>query len=177
MIDAKEYGKALFLLTEESGVTDGVREQLSCVSDVLTEYPAYQKLLDTPALPAEEKTGLLDEAFAGFQPYLLNFLKILAEKRAVYAFPKAKAAFDAAYDEARGIERVEAFSAVPMTKAQLDTCKKKLEAGSGKTVILENRVDPSVLGGVRLCMKGKQIDGTLRARLSAFEAAMQKTIV
>ena len=64
MIDAKEYGKALFLLTEETRTTKTVAEELLGVKKLLCENPRYIKLLDTPALAKEEKLALVDRAFA-----------------------------------------------------------------------------------------------------------------
>ena len=50
MTDAKEYGKALFLLTEEEQVTDMVLKDIKIAKDALLQNPEYEKLLDTPAL-------------------------------------------------------------------------------------------------------------------------------
>ena len=54
MIDAKEYGKALFLLTEEDGTTAAVAGELEALREILRENPRYEKLLDTPALGKDE---------------------------------------------------------------------------------------------------------------------------
>lgn len=176
-IDPIEYGKALFLLTEESGISDTVNAELSVVGQALKENPDYRKILDTPAIPTEEKCALLDAAFSKVHPYLLNFLKIVAERRSFCLFDAAAASFSACFDESRGIERVEALTAIPLTKEQERKMTEKLEKMLGKTVLLHNTTDPSLLGGVCLRTSTTQTDGTLRARLSAMEAAIQKTIV
>ena len=105
MIDAKEYGKALFLLTEEDGTTKAVAEELRAVQKLLRENPRYEKLLDTPALSKEEKLQLIDRAFSSMNESLVNLLKILCEKHSVYRFSGVADAYAALYDESRGIER------------------------------------------------------------------------
>ena len=177
MIDAMEYAKALFLLTEEEKTTDTVAGELQTVKTLLCENPRYIKLLDTPALAKEEKLALIDKAFASLREELLNFIKILCEKHAVYLLPRAADAYAALYDEARGIERVEAVTAVPMKKAQIDAMAKKLAFMTGKTVIIRNTVDPAVLGGVILRYAGKQLDGSLKARLDAFEKSLKELVI
>ena len=141
MIDAKEYGKALFLLTEETRTTKTVAEELLGVKKLLCENPRYIKLLDTPALAKEEKLALVDRAFASLDGNLLNFLKILCEKHAVYQLPRVADVYAALYDEARGIERVEAVTAVAMTEKQLSALTNKLAALTGKSIVI--RLNPS----------------------------------
>lgn len=177
MINVNEYAEALFLLTEEDGTTEAALADVRMIKELLSENPDYKNLLDTPALSKSEKLSLIDEAFSAVHEHVKNFLKILCEKHGVYSFGKIADALAALYDEARGIERVEAVSAVAMTEAQLDALKKKLEGTTGKTVIINNTQDASIIGGVKLRYCGKQIDGSLKRRLEAFEKALRGTVI
>ena len=58
MIDAVSYGKALYQLAEEDGAPDALLSELETVAQALTEQRAYATLLDTPALPSEERRAL-----------------------------------------------------------------------------------------------------------------------
>lgn len=177
MIDAKEYAKALFLLTEEEQITNIVIDEIRTVKTLLCENPRYIKLLDTPALVKDEKLHLIDQAFSSLNENLLNFIKILCEKHAVYQFPKITDAYASLYDESRGIERVEAVTAVPMKAAQVTAMSAKLASLTGKTIIIKNTVDPSVLGGVILRYSGTQLDGSLKARLESFEKSLKSVVI
>ena len=176
-MDPNEYGRALFLLAEERGTTETVREDLATVDKALAENPSYRLLMDTPAVSLAEKEGLLDRAFGMLDTDVVSFLKILAGKHSLYAFPAAARAFAALYETSRGIEHAEAVTAVPMTAAQCATLQRKLAAATGKQVLLRNTVDPSVLGGVKLRFLGKQTDATLATRLRGVERAIRDTIV
>ena len=177
MTDAKEYGKALFLLTEEEGSTETVLSDIKIVKDAMLQHPSYEKLLDTPALPKNEKIALLDKAFASIDEMLLNFLKLLCEKRAIYLFPKAADEYLKLYDESRGVERVEAITAIPMTKTQIDALCIKLASLTGKQIVLKNTVDKSILGGMKLRYAGIQIDGSIQKRLESFEQSLKNIII
>ncbi len=177
MIDAKEYGKALFLLTEELGTTAAVVAELEAVRGILRENPRYEKLLDTPALTGEEKLLLIDRAFSSLDGNLVNLIKILCERHSVYQLPKIAGAYAALYDEARGIERVEALTAVAMAPRQIEALTAKISRITGKTVIVRNTVDPSVLGGVVLRLAGKQFDGSVKARLNALEKSLREIVL
>ena len=177
MIDAKEYGKALFLLAQEEGTTDVVAEDLKTVQKLLRENPRYVKLLDTPALAKEEKLRLIDRAFSSLHETVLNLTKILCEKHSVYQFSRVADSYAVLCDEARGIERVEVLTAVAMTQQQISALTARLCRLTGKTVIIKNTVSPEILGGVVLRYAGKQLDGSLKARLEGFEKSLKEIVL
>lgn len=172
-----EYGKALFMLCEEYGTTDAVLSDIKTAKAVFDGAPEYVKLLDTPALSKAEKLSLIDEAFATLDENLLNLIKILCEKHSVSSFSEVASTFSALYDESRGIKHVEAVTAVKMTDAQIERMAKKLSDMTGKKIMIKNKIDPTILGGVKLRYSGKQLDGSVRTRLDRFEESLKNTII
>ena len=177
MTDAYEYGKALFLITEEDGISDKVIADIRLADRVLKLNPDYIKLLNSPAVSKEERVGLIDSALGGLDEKLVNLIKILVERRSVNLFGSVCDAYYALYDESRGILRVNAITAIPLTEAQSESLSKKLGASLSKTVVINNTVDPSILGGIKLRYSGVQIDGSIKTRLDNFEAALKNTVI
>lgn len=177
MNGAKEYAKALFLLTEEEGTTETVLEELSAIAGIMRENPDYSRLLDTPALTKEERLSLINEALSSFNEKLTNLIKILAEGRLSHVIPQLHKEYNALYCDARGILHAEAVTAIPMSEIQLLNMKEKLESETGKQVVLKNTQDKSILGGVVLRYGGVQLDGSVKTRLDKFEEALAKTII
>lgn len=173
----KEYGKALFMLTEEYGTTEGALEDVATVRRLLAEEPAYVRLLDTPAVPKSEKLGLIDEAFAAIDESVRSVIKMLCEKHSVFCFYEVEATYRALYDASRGIEHVEAVTAVAMSEEQLRRMAEKLAAETGKKILIKNTVAPEILGGVKLRYSGKQLDGSLKARIDRFEKSLKNTVI
>ena len=169
----KEYGGALYSLAADEHIEDEVLNGLCLVKDTLRDYPDYAKLLANPAVKKEERLGLLDEALRdAVHPYVLNFCKILCEKYALGSLGGCEAEYRANLYAARGILPVTAKTAVAMTDAQKQTLTQKLAADTGKTILLENVVDESVLGGVKLIYAGREMDGTTAGRLSALKTVL-----
>ena len=108
MIKTLEYAKALFLIAKEDGATDEVLSDVLTVREILGENPEYRNLLDTPAVSKSERLALIDEAFSSLNESVKNLLKILAQRREVYAFPRIVTDFSSLVDEERGIVRAEA---------------------------------------------------------------------
>ena len=162
MTAAIEYGKALFLNTEEDGISDKVLSDVRTAERVLKENPEYAKLLCSPAIPKEERVELVGKAFSGLNIHLVNLIKILTEARLVHVFDKIAEEYGKLYDESRGIIRVEAITAVALTGKQTDALVAKLSRTLGKTVVLKNTIDRSTLGGVKLRYAGVQLDGRIK---------------
>ena len=79
---AKVYGGSLYDLAAEEKLDGQIMEQMNEIRQIFRENPGYLKLLGEPAIPQDERMKLLDEAFGGqAEPYLLNFLKLLCEKK------------------------------------------------------------------------------------------------
>ena len=174
---AIEFGKALFLLTEEVGTTERVYGESLAVREIVSESPEYLKLLDTPALSTDERLSLIDEAFAPFDEHLVNAIKLLVERRMAYTIPRVLVAYEDEYLEARGIVRAEAVTAVPLTEAQTAALKARLESITGKVIIIKNKIDPSILGGIKLRYMGIQRDGSVRGRLDDIRERLENTAI
>ena len=172
-----EYGKALFLLTEELGNTEPVLSDIKTARSVFLDNPEYIKLLDTPALTKGEKLALIDGALSSLDENLVNLIKILSERHSVHFFRDVAATFISLYNESRGIEEVEAVTAVKMSEEQLVKMKNKLEEMTGKHIVIKNTVSPDILGGVKLRYLGVQLDGSVKTRLDKFNESLKNTVI
>ena len=172
-----EYGKALFMLTEECGTTDTALADILAADEIFKSNPEYVKLLDTPAITKAEKLALADEAFSSLDESVLNLIKLLCERHSVHTFSEVRKVYSSLYDESRGIEHVEAVTAVPMTEEQLSRMAEKLADVTGKKIIIKNTVAPEILGGVKLRYSGKQLDGSVKTRLDKFEQGLKNTVI
>ena len=172
-----EYGKALFLITEEDGISDKVVADVITAEKAFKANPDYVKLLNSPAIPKEERVGLVDKAFSGLDQRLTNLIKILTEKRMIHLFDKVANSYHQLYDESRGILRVEVVTAIPLTSEQSAALTKKLANMLGKTIIIKNTVDRTILGGVKLRYNDVQLDGSVKTRLDKFEEALKNTVI
>ncbi|MBO5906647.1 MAG: ATP synthase F1 subunit delta [Clostridia bacterium] len=177
MTAAKEYATALYELSDECGLTEAVMEDVVLARTLFSENPEYSKLLDTPAVPKEERIALIDEALGELDKNLLSLIKILAEHHATRTFPKVADEYSRIYDTAHGIMRAEIISARPLTDAQLSSLTDRLSKKCGKTVKLTAKVDKSLLGGAKLRYLGIQLDGTVKSRLEAAERKIKELVI
>lgn len=172
------YGQALYDLAHSEGVEETVLNQLNVLCQSFQAEPAFLKLLSTPALTKQERCAIVDDSFRGkLEPYLLNFLKLLTEKGYIRHFFHCRDAYREHYNRDHGIMPVNVMTAVPLTAQQEKRLKEKLETITGKTVELNCRIDPDVLGGVRLDYDGKRLDDTVAHRLEAVRSLLKNTVL
>ena len=172
------YGEALYSLALEEGLSRQILDEISVLSRSFHEEPDFIRLLCTPNLSVQERCNILDDSFRGrVHPYVLNFLKILTEKGYMRHFFDCCKAYEEIYNRDNGILPVTAVTAVSLTPAQAEKLTAKLCELCGKQVKLLSRVDPEVLGGVRLIYDGKQLDDTVSHRLDAVGKLLKNTVL
>jgi F-type H+-transporting ATPase subunit delta len=129
-------------------------------------------------LPKAERCQILDTCFRGkVEAYLLNFLKILTEKGKIRYFSDCVEAYRQLYNRDNGILPVTAVTAVALTAQQAKNLSDKLQKLTGKHIDLTNKLDPTVLGGIRLDYDGKQIDDTIAHRLGSVRNLLKNTVL
>ena len=173
------YGQALYDLAKSEDLTKAIFDELQVLCQSLTvEEPAFIKLLSTPTLTKQERCQILDDSFRGkIQPYVLNFMKILTEKGYMRHFGHCCDAYRECYYRDNDILLVHAVTAVPLTPDQLKRLTKKLSAITGKQIELRGRIDPDILGGIRLDYDGKRLDDTVSHRLEAVRTMLKNTVL
>jgi len=172
------YGQSLYLLARDEGLEEEILQELKVLAECFAAQPDYLKLLSSHDLPKAERLEILDRDFGGrVQPYVLNFLKLLTEKGYIRHFSDCCKAYIKEYNADKGILEVKAISAIELTDAQKTKLTEKLLAMTGKTVALSCKIDPAVLGGVRLQYDGQQVDGTVQSRLAAMEKQLKNTVI
>ncbi len=172
------YGEALYDLAKSENLAQSILQELDVLKISFTQEPDFLRLLSAPNLSKQERCGVLDETLKGkVHPYVLNFLKILTEKGYARHYVDCVEAYRQHYHQDNGILSVKAVTAVPLTEAQSQKLQQKLADLTGKTILLQNRVDPTILGGIRLDYDGKQLDDTVSHRLDAVRSLLSNTVL
>lgn len=172
------YGEALYDLARSENLDSQILAEITALKEGFSQEPDFLRLLAAPNVPKEERCQILDSSFrAKVHPYVLNFLKILTEKGYPRHFSDCCAAYRVRYNQDHGILPVRAVTATPLTDSQSARLCKKLQTITGKTIELTNRVEPGVLGGVRLDYDGKQLDDTVSHRLENIRNLLNTTVL
>lgn len=175
----KNYGDALFeLISEENpGKLAEVRDEMSAVNAVLSDSPELIKLMKTPTVEAEEKLALMSELFKGrVSDYTYRFLMVLTESGRISEFGGIYRYFSELCNEKLGIAEVTVITTEPLDDAMKAKIKLKMTQITGKTIVLKERTDPSIIGGIVLKYGDRSFDGSVKARLDAMKKEIGSVI-
>jgi F-type H+-transporting ATPase subunit delta len=176
-IVASRYAEALFQVGEETDSTDKLYGELKAVVDIVKENKDFSNILRSPLVSKEEKKDLITKVFDGkLSQNMINFLKILADKDRLALLADIEKDFKVLLNEKNNILEGIVITAVPMKEEEVKELQTKLSAKYNKTVVLENEVDKSVLGGVLVRLGNEEIDGTVKNRLDKMKEQLSQVI-
>ena len=167
---SKEYGEALYELAKTEGLEDQLLEETRTAAAVFRENSAYLSLLSSPDLTKAERTTAVAQAFAGAHRYLVNFLSLMVERGYSRDLPDCFAEYLRLYREDHGIAVAKIVSARPLTDGEKTKLIAALERRYGVKVEPEYKVDPSLIGGMKVEISGTLLDGSVRRRLDGVKA-------
>lgn len=172
---AKVYATSLFEIAVEENIDTQLRENLKGLCECFDRDSELVKFLSAPMFTREEKETVLDSLFKGkINIYLLNFFKIMTEKQAAIYIKEAMEDYVDVYNEHNNIEKVTATTAVKLSDELFVKLVAKLEKITGKTIILENVVDPSTIGGISVNFKNTEYNATIANKLKNIREELAK---
>ncbi len=169
----REYAEALFeLALGEKNVAE-VAAALDLVEQEMAENPGYTAMLASPAISRENRMKALDEAFADRVPRTVTaLLKMMISRGHAREIGNMISLFRELLRDHRGESTARVISAVALTDTQKQALQQKLEKMFSRKMVLECRVDPALLGGIRVETEGRVLDGTLQSRLQQIKEVM-----
>jgi F-type H+-transporting ATPase subunit delta len=162
---ARRYATAIFQLATEAGQVDRVGHDLHTFVAALAADADVSRFFRSPVVDRAEKTLVIGEAFDMLNDVALHAIFLLIRKRREALVPEIVAQFDILERLARGAQTLNVTSARSLSKPDLDALVAKLGAAFKTRFDVTQSVDPELIGGVRITMGDKRIDGTIAGRL------------
>ncbi len=168
------YATALFEAAGDEGIQEQIREETQGLLDLFQNEPDFYRFFCMPGIPADEKKEVLTNVLEGkISREVLNFLFVLVDKGRVRHFERMVRAYAKLMDEAGGLSAGEVYSAVPLSDDRISKLEEQTGKLIGGRVRLENRIDKSLIGGVKVQVAGKIFDATLKSRLEDMRRRME----
>lgn len=170
------YAKALYQLAHEHGTTEQVEAGLVDLDAVLKENADLQGQLSNPRLGRDAKRSILLQIMGdGVSDLLRRTVLLLVDKGRAGLLSGFNDVFNAVAMEASGHVVARVTSATPLDDGARMTLREQLSRITGKTVSITEDVDASLLGGVRVIIGSRMIDGSLSRRLQLLQAQLLQT--
>lgn len=167
---AKNYADALMQIKD-------VGKDLETVCEIFKQSSDLAAVLENPAIPEDVKYSIIDNIFGGqVDVKIINFLKILVNKKRIQEFGVIAAAYDAQLDEKNNIKRVEIVSAVELNQDTKQRITDKLAQRLQKTIVPQWQINTNIIGGLVVKIGDDVIDTSLKNKLENIKKGIKHGI-
>ena len=173
---ARPYAVALFDLAKAENAVEAVEQGLDRLVALAGESPDFARFLRSPVINTEEKFVAMHAVLERAQPHTMvgSFVRVVARNGRLFALPAIIAAYKDLAAGHRGEVSANVTSAAPLGAAQARALAEALESKIGKSVALNQFVDPSLIGGLVVKVGSQMIDSSLKTKLQAMKIAMKE---
>jgi F-type H+-transporting ATPase subunit delta len=170
---AAGYAKALYDLASMAGTVDATDESIAAAAAAVRGNIDLRRALTDTSVPAEKKRDVLRDIFgAHVTPEALAIVTLVAERGDLAALTDVARAYRGLAEAERGVVVAEVLTAVPLDDALRASVSDKLAASLGRPVTLRETVDATILGGIRIKVAGRVLDGSVSTQLEGVRQAL-----
>lgn len=174
---AGRYATALFDLARDQRALDAVKADLDAFEKLLDQSADLARVVSSPVFTASEQANALSSVLgkAGISGLAANFLLFVARKRRLFSVRPMIRAFRALLARHRGEVQAQVTVAEPLADRHAEALKDALKAVTGgRQVDLDVRVDPAIIGGMKVKVGSRMVDSSLRTKLNQIKLAMKE---
>jgi F-type H+-transporting ATPase subunit delta len=164
---AKRYARALVAIAQAHNRLAETGDQLKSFARLIEQTPELKALLDNPSVSHGFKQELLIDLTRRTRTGSLetNFLRLLLEKGRLHDLANIVALYETLAEEAQNRLRVHVKTAFPLTPALLEEVRQRFAQYTSKEIVIDQEIDPELIGGIVAQMGSLVLDGSIRNEL------------
>ena len=164
---ARRYAEAIFDIAKKQNTVDRTLEDVQEIARLFS-YRKLAYLLNEPKIPMQRKETAIRQALASkVLPTSLNLALLVVQRELVEAMPNIARELEQLVLNYKNQAVAQVTTAMPMDQQEQNEVRQALEKRTGKTILMQTKVSPDILGGVVARVGDQVIDGSVRHRLAA----------
>jgi F-type H+-transporting ATPase subunit delta len=173
---ATRYARALFEAAGTSGQAEAIGQELDAFQALFRAQPELRQVLGRPWIKPEDREGItrLVAERSGAGRLVQDFLAMIAARRRIDHLAEIADVYRGLVDESLGRVRAQVETAIALTAGERDQLRARLERVLGRGVILEETVNPGLLGGLIARVGSLVLDGSLDGQLARLRARLAR---
>jgi F-type H+-transporting ATPase subunit delta len=173
---ARRYAAAIFDIARKQNTIDRTLEDVQGIARVFSNRKVAYLLIE-PKVPTQRKETAVRQALASkVLPTSLNLALLVVQRELVEAMQNIANELEKLVLDYKNEAKAEVATATEMDEAQRNSVKQALERRTGKTILMQTKVQPEILGGVVARVGDQVIDGSVRYRLSALRQQLLRGV-
>jgi len=164
---ARRYAEALFATALKYEVVKSVESDLNSIVGLLENDEQFREFVIAPYTGREEKIAIVEKLFSDRVTALtMQVLRLMLVKRREDEITGMRDEFVTLRREHEGVIFATVTSAFEIDAKQKTALLAKLEKTIGKTIEAEFKLEPQLIGGIRVAYGNYVLDGSIRGALS-----------
>ncbi len=172
------YASVLLDAANAAGGLDAVlevRDQLEVVVRAIRSNVDLEVALVEESYTPEQRETLVRNVFAGMNPVLVDVLLVMAERDDLSLAHRISGAYSDLIEDKLGVAVVDVTTVVELDDALREAISRKAAQDLGKKVVLREKVDKSILGGIIMSASGRRIDASIATQLETARTVLKTT--
>ncbi len=171
---AKRYAEAIFDIAKSHNSFDRWLADLAAIVD-LQSNEQIDRVLSSPAVDFSVKETVVAKTLPDLTPQARNLVNLLLRRGRFGMAPQIAIHYRRMVNDYRGIATAQVTSAVALSDGELGAVAARLSTMTGRKVVVEPEVDPSIMGGIVARIGDQLIDASVRGRLEALKKRLAAT--
>lgn len=172
---ASRYAEALFSLAQENNTVEEKKAEVENLLGVLEENPELLDFFRAIKITSNEKKSFIDSVFSNaYDLDMVHFLKLLIDKGRISQLREMLVAYIEKANDELGIQEAVVYSARKLKEEDLKRIRDALEVKTKKTIHLKNKIDESLIAGIKVVMGNNITDVTMKYKLEQMKQTLLK---
>ena len=170
---ARVYSRSMLKLAEERGETDSLLEELNALVAYLDRDAGFERYLECPLVDEEDRAPFLERVFRGrASDLLVDSLQVVNRKGRLGLLRAIAESYRSEHLVLRGMVEAHVRTVVPLTGPLRERIRAAVARFTGKTPVLIEKIDPSLIAGIVVQVGDEKIDESLSRRLRELSAIL-----
>lgn len=171
----RRYAKSLIDFAREQGQVEEVKKDVDLILDAMAESREFRVMLKSPVIKSDKKKDVMDAVFSSrVTETMAHFIKIVINHGREDQLEETLRSFINQYRAMKGVEEALITTAHPLSETQRQEISAKLTEITGKQMDITEKVDNSLIGGVKVRVGDRQYNGSIAAQLAELRRKFEK---
>ena len=168
------YAAALYMASFKANTLDKVGKEVESLAELLRTSPELKSFVTEPGMPAKSRAAGLHsvlEKMGITTGVTKRFMDVVVENKRTADLEGMLNKFGEIVAQQKGQVKASVTTAKPLSKAELDNVKTGLKKVLKKdeTLLLEEKVDPSIISGIVIDIGDKHVDMSVQTRVKKLQ--------
>jgi len=171
----KKYALSLYQLGKKENVLSEIEQGLSVISTLYKSSNTFRYFLLTKKIKEDNKKIILSNILKDCcSKYVVELVSIILDRGDIKSLKAIIDRFFIVIANESDVVTVKIITSSPMSDSDMESLINNIESKLNKKINAKNEVDPKIIGGVKLMLGNKVVDGSISHQLRKIKYTLEQ---